>query len=145
MSSSQDYELLFRLLKVGASFGYDGTMNTRVFKRESGSISQTGKLENWRRYLELRVDIRNHLKGQNRDYVQEIQVLDQYLFAAIRALSEYDLNIALHEYDRLIPKGFKPAESQAISKRYINLFSIFGFRLAERLIRFAKPLATRIV
>ncbi len=139
LRSSQDYELLFRLLQEGVRVEYDGLVNTHVFKRESGSISQTDKLENWNRYIELREDIRDYLVSQNGDFTAELEALDQYLFAAVRALSQYDLQLALKEYTRLISPGFKPIASAAISRRYISLYSIFGFRLTERLIRLAKP------
>ena len=139
LSSSQDYELLFRLLKDGASFVHDGMPLTRVLKRETGSISQTGKFDNWKRYIDLRVEMRNHLSVAGESYIEEIGVIDQYLFMAIRVLSQYDMKFAQAAFDELIPKDFLPIGSKAISKQYISLYSIFGFGFSEKFIRFFKP------
>lgn len=140
LNSSQDYELIFRMLKQGCNVLYDSTLATRVFKRMKGSISQTNRAENWKRYLDLRKDIRTFLEESDyQEFDEEIETLNQYLFMAIRALSQYDMAAAVDEFDSSIPKTFRPKSSKAITSRYIALYSILGFAGAEKIIRLLKP------
>jgi glycosyltransferase involved in cell wall biosynthesis len=140
LKSSQDYELIYRMMINGASIVYNTFVGVRVLKRTTGSISQTDKFYNWLRYITLRCDIRDHLliAGQER-YAAELEVCDQYLFMAIRAVSQYDMGKAESLFDEIMPSGFRPVPSKAISIRYIRLYRIFGFALTERIIRFLKP------
>lgn len=139
LASSQDYELMFRLLRDGAQVLWDRRIATHVLKRTSGSISQTSVQDNWRRYIALRRAMKDHLKATDAvRYRQEMAVLDQYLFMAIRILAMYDLNEAVREFRGAISRGFRPDVSKAITEKYIALFDLFGFANAERLVRWKK-------
>ena len=75
-ASSQDYELLFRLLANGATVAWDRRIRTHVLKRASGSISLTDVRANWERYIALRRAIKEHLQQQDpRRHAREIEVL----------------------------------------------------------------------
>lgn len=140
LASSQDYELAFRMLQAGALVGYDNSPMVRVLKRSEGSISQSFKRENWLRYIDLRQRIKDHLANLNeQEFTTEIAVCDQYIFMALRALSQFDMQKAVQLSRTVIPKGFKPVVSKAITRRYIKLYSIFGFSFTEQLIRLLKP------
>ncbi|MEO8066915.1 MAG: glycosyltransferase family 2 protein [Flavobacteriales bacterium] len=139
LASSQDYELMFRLLRDGAEVLWDKRVATHVLKRTSGSISQTSVQDNWRRYIALRRAMKDHLKATDAvRYRQEMGVLDQYLFMAIRILAMYDLKEAVHEFRGAISRGFRPDVSKAITEKYIALFNLFGFANTERLVRWKK-------
>lgn len=144
LASSQDYELMFRLLKSrwtpgGGTVIWDKRIATHVLKRAAGSISQTSLQDNWRRYIALRRAMKDHLKATDASrFRPEIMALDQYLFMAIRILAMYDLKEAVREFRGAISRGFRPEVSKAITEKYVFLFNLFGFAIAERLVRWRK-------
>lgn len=134
LRSSQDYDLLFRMMKRGARIAVDETPSAIVLKRERGSISRTDEQANWLRYIELRRAIRDHLKALDpMGHAAIIATADQYLFMAIRVLSAHDRTAAFAAFDRIIPEGFIPEPSHATRSMYISLYKLLGFRWAERL------------
>lgn len=133
LPSSQDYELLFRLMKNGANLAWDDGIRCEVLKRSKGSISRTDERANWLRYLDLRCAMRDHLRSMGGNHAASIATADQYLFMAIRVLSKHDRHAATTAFDRMLPKGFVPERSKATSAVYVLAFRMFGFRLAERL------------
>lgn len=134
LQSSQDYDLLFRLLKAGARIAWDDTVGCEVLKRHSGSISRTDEGENWKRYLDLRCAIREHLRASDpQRHARVIAICDQYLFRGIRVLSKHDRQAAQDAFERMLPPGFVPERHTATSALYILAFRLLGFHGAERL------------
>jgi len=134
LRSSQDYELLFRLLKHRSPVAWDPEPGCVVLKRGTGSISRTDEQANWLRYIDLRCAMRDHLHAMDPTrHAAAIAAADQYLFMAIRVLSAHDRNAAFAAFDRMIPKGFIPEPGRATSSTYISFFNLLGFRWAERL------------
>jgi glycosyltransferase involved in cell wall biosynthesis len=132
-ASSQDYELMFRMLKNKATVAWDPHVSSLVLKRSSGSISRTDLSANWKRYIALRQEIRDHLRSTDPEaHAEEIAVGDQYIFMAIRVLSKHDHAAALAEFDRCMDKSFVPEPSAATTSAYITYYSLFGFQMAER-------------
>lgn len=134
LGSSQDYDLMFRMMRGGGSVLFDARISTSVLKRPSGSISQSEPKANWERYIDLRHRMREHLHAADaRTFRDEITTLDQYIFMALRVLAQYDLDEAIHTYQRTIPSGFVPQESRAITARYVRFHKLLGFAATERL------------
>lgn len=144
MRSSQDYELMFRLLKQEAKVAWDRRVATHVLKRDQGSISRTDERANWERYVALRGAMRDHLLATDAvKYAPEIGVLEQYIFMALRILATYDIDAAVALFKRHIGRGFVPEVGRAITERYVLLYKLLGFRQAERLLQLRKnPSAT---
>ena len=139
LGSSQDYELLFRLMKVGGKLAFDPVPNTIVVKRAAGSISQSALKENWLRYIALRLAIRDHLRAQGAvAFATELTELDQYLFMVIHVIAQDDLDLASKLYRRHLPKDFVPQRSRAITARYLAAHRLLGFEQAVRLGRLIK-------
>ncbi|MBK8338991.1 MAG: glycosyltransferase family 2 protein [Flavobacteriales bacterium] len=145
LASSQDYALLFAMLRNGARVAWDHCEATEVHKRESGSISRTGLRGNWERYIALRKAIKEHLVTLGRErHKEELATLDQYVFMALRILATYDLQAARRAFRSIIDRGFVPEVSRAITERYVLLYDLLGFSCAERalrLVRRSRPLA----
>ena len=134
LASSQDYELMFRLLRSGASLAFDRSALTRVLKRQHGSISRTATMDNWLRYITLRTAIRQTLKHLDANrYAAEIAEADQYLFMAIHLLARQDLKKAVDLYRQLLPHGFVPQPGPAITRRYVMTHRLLGFPRAAKL------------
>ena len=139
LASSQDYELLFRMLRKGARVAWDRQVATRVLKRVSGSISRTDERANWERYVALRKAMKDHLLAQDPSaYAEEVAAIDQYLFMALRILATYDLDAAVAEFRRSISPGFVPQVGRAITERYVLLYNLLGFAGAEKALRLRK-------
>ncbi|NVK53920.1 MAG: glycosyltransferase family 2 protein [Flavobacteriaceae bacterium] len=80
LSSSQEYELMFRLLKKYEKIGFCDLPLTRIYKRKN-SISnnpliQSQRVNNW---LNLRKDIKLHLKEINKFNIQRNYIYSGYL------------------------------------------------------------------
>ncbi len=131
LGSSQEYDLMFRMLKNGAGVIYDDRILTEIHQRTGGSISQTNIDRNWIRSVELREQILAHLiaNGDRRD----LRPFHQVLFDDIRTLYLHAPEKAIELYDRMIPKDFQPQRSTATGAIYLLLHRLFGFKLANRL------------
>lgn len=128
LASSQDHELIFRMLRNGCSVAYDPRISTVVDKARPGRISATDEQGNWLRYIALRVAIREFLRDSDASrYSEELATLDQYLFMAIHLLAHQDMNLAQGLYRQHIPKRFKPLPSAAISRKYVQAHRLLGF------------------
>ncbi len=139
LASSQDYELMFRLLKHGTAVCWDPHIRTHVLKRVSGSISQTGVQANWDRYIALRHAIKEHLRATDpKRFAEEIETLRQYIFMALRIVAAEDLPRAIGVHERSIGRGFRPQVGRAITERYVALYNLLGFATTERLMRLVK-------
>lgn len=139
MRSSQDYELMFRMLVAGTSVKWDRRIGTHVLKRIEGSISRSEVRANWARYIELRRNMKEHLQATDpRRFKAEIAALEQYIFMALRIVAGYDLKAAVAEYRRSIGRGFRPEVGRAITERYVLFHNLLGFAAAERLVRLFK-------
>lgn len=139
LASSQDYELMFRLLRAGARVAWDPVVRTQVLKRASGSISRTDVMANWDRYIALRRSMKEHLeRSAPKEHAAEIEALRQYIFMALRIVAAQDLPKALAEYRRSVGGGFRPQVGRAITERYALLHNLLGFGGAERVLRALK-------
>jgi len=139
LGSSQDYELVFRLLKRNATVAWDRHIRTHVLKRATGSISRTGMRANWDRYIALRHAMLEYLRATDpKGRAEEIEVLRQYIFMALRIVAAEDLPAATAAYRRSIGKGFRPQVGKAITERYAAIHNLLGFPLTERLMRLVK-------
>lgn len=65
LNSSQELDLMFRLLKSGAGVIYDPVINTHTYQQSSNSISSGNQLQNTLRALDLRILIGIYLKSHS--------------------------------------------------------------------------------
>lgn len=131
MRSSQEYDLMFRILRITENVLFDTELYTIVRKRETGSITQTNLGGNWIRYVGLRTRIIDHLK--ERRAPAEMAQFHQFLFDSIRVLYEHDAQAALKFHDEHLPKDFRPQPSPTTRSTYLSLYNMLGFRNTQRL------------
>ncbi|MCH2214510.1 MAG: glycosyltransferase family 2 protein [Flavobacteriales bacterium] len=136
LKSSQEYDLMFRLLKGGARVAYDESQNTIIRERSSGSISQINVAEKWGRYVELRGDILNYCKESKESVSEDLL---QSMFVAIRMLYPYDPDGAVRYFNEHIPKNFVPKISASITRGYVQSYRLLGFEQTEKLKEFIRP------
>lgn len=138
LSSSQEYELLFRLLQKGAKYSFSEEVAALVRERETGQISTSNPVPRWSNYLELRVSILEHLTQMETEYfAKESAFFYQAFFDVLHICFPYlqDRTSALH--DRFIRKRFTPKTSAACSSKFLLLYRIFGFSDAEKIKKMA--------
>lgn len=131
MRSSQEYDLMFRILQTTDKVLFDTELYTIVRKRETGSITQTNLAGNWVRYVNLRTRIIAHLREKRS--ASEMAQFHQFLFDSIRVLYEHDPQAALEFHRTQLPKDFRPGTSPTTGSTYISLYNLFGFRNTQRL------------
>lgn len=131
MRSSQEYDLMFRILRITQNVLFDTEMYSLVRKQESGSITQTNLGPNWIRYVNLRTRIIHHLRAERRP--EELAQFHQFLFDSIRVLYEHNPKAALEFHEKELPKGFKPSPSPTTRPTYLALYNMLGFRTTQQL------------
>ena len=104
--SSQEYELLFRLLKVKTRIVADPQILTIIRERASGSISQINVDDNFRRYITLRVDMMVYMQDHN---LRINRVVYTFVWKYFRILSETDHVLALDLLKKINPKSLNPS------------------------------------
>jgi glycosyltransferase involved in cell wall biosynthesis len=130
LGSSQEYDLMFRMLQQGAEVLYDDAVLTDVHQREGGSISQGNMERNWKRFVDLRIRILDHLRRAHPGL--ELAPYQQMLFDSIRTLYPFAPAVSVEMYRTHLPPSWKPSRSPATGKGYLLLHKLLGFALANR-------------
>ena len=133
--SSQEYELMFRLMQHKSHITFDDVNNTLVQDRKAGNISSLNLSRSWFQYCNLRAEILNYVIKNNINPTKHGEYY-QVLFDAIRTLAKYDLKRAVSLFKKNIPSCFSPAHSAATSPSYILLYNLLGFHNSERVKNF---------
>ena len=126
--SSQEYDLMFRMLQNEPVIIYDRELNTIIRHREAKSISQTNISENRLIALKLRQRIYKYLSEKNLFSEDLKQHYYQLLFTDIRTLFTYDRAEAIRQYKQLLPDDFLPLYDTYYQKSYRQLFKLIGFK-----------------
>lgn len=132
LKSSQEYDLLFRVLKSNAVCFFDAAIYTTVVERAGGAISQKNKGENWLRYCELRKQIIEYIVSFKKIDAEKLNNYYQLFFDSIRSLYPYYKKEAL-QYYQIIPNDFKLKPTNTTTQKYIWLYKILGFKIVEDL------------
>jgi glycosyltransferase involved in cell wall biosynthesis len=132
LASSQDHELLFRILQQKAVCVIDRKVRAIILKRARSSISKVDPVGNWERYITLRAAIRDHLRTTRPvGYEEAIKEADRHIFGAIRIIARSDRDKALELRGRSLPQGYAPTPGAGISRIYAAVHGLFGFQVAE--------------
>ena len=133
LKSSQEADLMFRLLKNGEKIIYDNLPLTVVRERKIGSISNLNRGANWKRYVQLRCKIITYLQFEGKLAADRQSAFNQILFDAIRYWYPYSPDEAFETYRKYLPANFVPVVSTSTSKNYVRLFRLLGFRMTEKI------------
>lgn len=130
--SSQEYELMFRMLKQGARTVTDARPLTTIRKRP-GSISNWNDYGVRERHLRLRTAIFAHLAEEGRLEELPLDELLPSLFFKLRMLYPAAPDLACELHSRLIPADYVPPHSASNTLAYVLAYRLVGFRRAEAL------------
>jgi len=136
LASSQEYDLLFRMLQRDASVVFDEVPLTR--KYEHGE-SNWGKhvWDNRRRYIELRIGIKQYLEDSGKMDAHRRSPVTTHLLQHLRRYSLHDRAGARRFYATAFPRGVVVTDIDA-PQLYRAVFRIGGFRAAEELVFLAR-------
>jgi glycosyltransferase involved in cell wall biosynthesis len=136
LKSSQEYDLMFRMIQRGAVVALDSEVHTTIIHRESGSISRTNEKANAERYVALRIRMRDYLRGQgNPSWNEEA---DRALFDSVRTLYRFDPSQAIAIFKGQFDRSFDPGLRNGSGGMYRALYLLLGFSLAEKAYKLLK-------
>ncbi len=139
LKSSQEYDLMFRMLMADANVYFDTKIVCINRERESGSISKTDPKERWKRYIDLRIRIYEFLKSSGKITPSIEQTFVNVLFTAIRIYYQYNKPEAIQLHNKYIRPLRMPSESNAISSKYLTLYRVLGFAKAQQIVELINP------
>ncbi len=130
--SSQEYELMFRMMKDGSRVIFDRTVHMRKGIRDD-SISGPYDAPVRESYLALCTDVLEHLRAEGSlTPEQEQRVLDS-IFVKVRNLYPLDAEAALRHHRRAVPWRYLPGDGTGTGLPFTLTYKLFGLRAAERL------------
>lgn len=132
--SSQEYDLMFRLLCTSSEVFYDSKPLT-IVREQVNSISNSDILGNNLRRLDFLTEVKHYFlqKGFQQDYIESIE---QEIFEELRRLYKLDSNEAMKQYRNAFPTPPKISPSQSTSTLYSKIFNLLGFRAAQSITYF---------
>lgn len=130
LKSSQEYDLMFRMMQKNAIVQFDTVKVNINRERPSGSITKTNPKEKWKRYINLRARIYEHLAEHNAVTQEREDAFLINLLNALRILYRYDRDEALQYYYSFM-KGKKLPKK--IHWFYRMLYNYCGFDIAQRI------------
>ncbi|MBI3511422.1 MAG: glycosyltransferase family 2 protein [Bacteroidetes bacterium] len=137
LGSSQEAELMFRMLKKNCRVVFDKRTNTIVHGRTSGSISSAEPAKNIERYLALRGAIAEWLEENRSMTEKRKQALMLNIAGALLRLYSHDKILAMKYYNSLFQGRYSIRSGPGVSGMYAFLVRNFGFNLAARLSKMA--------
>ncbi len=134
LKSSQEADLMFRLLQVNQEVIFDFEPLTVVRERPFGQISQSNHSEKWQRFFYKRIEMLEWLQLYTPEYYKtENAFYQDALFGILKIMAQEDFNAANRLYKQYLKGHYHPSATQSHStKPYVLLFSVLGFRGAER-------------
>ena len=135
LKSSQETDLMFRLLQNKTVVLFDNLPFTTIRERESGQISQSDPNKNWIQYIELRFAILVYLKNNCSDYFEiEKGFYYQKLFLQLKKMASFDLKRAQNLYDTYFEKDYSPFKSNILNI-FFKLIRFKAFMMMNNLRR----------
>lgn len=145
LKSSQEYDLMFRMMMAGAVVHFDPVLLCTNRERISGSITKSNPRDKWVRYINLRRQIFDYIKQNDLITPERRQVFVNVCFDAIRILFRYDRPEAFRFYDELVKVNGKPQKSESSSARYMRLYNLIGFKATEQLLRLIQRRSSDVI
>jgi hypothetical protein len=130
LSSSQEYDLMFRLWQKGAKFAVEATPLTRIHERPSGRITTSNLSKKWTNHCVVQRQMLLGFLDQTHTPIDFNQWLQDH-FSCIRILHQYDPEKALEFWRAKEFNGFIPEVNSTNTAAYVMLFRLLGFEGVE--------------
>jgi glycosyltransferase involved in cell wall biosynthesis len=133
LKSSQETDLMMRLILNGKKYIADNNSLTVVRERSSGQISQRNPAEKWQQYIDIRLHYIKQLKDQfPHQYFDLSGKMFDFVMVSIINLSAYDKEKAISYYQHQVKSQWRSANSYGFSKLKLLLIKIFGIKILFR-------------
>lgn len=133
LRSSQEYDLMFRMMKNNAVVQFDEVMLNYNRERLTGSITKSNPKEKWKRYIDLRIEIYKYLQSTNQVTAKRENIFANNLFNAARSLYKYDREASIFYYSQYLKGKRLPQNEQPINAAYILIYNTLGFKVAQEI------------
>ncbi|MBK7681310.1 MAG: glycosyltransferase family 2 protein [Bacteroidetes bacterium] len=137
--SSQEYDLMFRMLVAGSLVLFDTKIISYNRERISGSITKSDPAGKWIRFINLRERIYNYLSANSMLKPERLESFRKIMFYSIRILYKYNKKEAIKLHQKYIQQIKINEQTLSPSKKYLSVYNIFGFRIAELASRIVNP------
>jgi glycosyltransferase involved in cell wall biosynthesis len=136
--SSQETDLMFRLIINGGNYIVDDNCYTIIRERKSGQISQRNPEKKWMQYIQVRLNYIEILKNNNEDkFNANISVLSDFMVSTLIIFSRYNQSKAAHIYISKVKPIWKTACNYGLAWWKVFIIRFFGFRFYVFLLKFA--------
>jgi glycosyltransferase involved in cell wall biosynthesis len=134
LKSSQEYDLMFRLMRGGVQVLLDTEPLTIVRDREEGQISTSDPRPRWKQYVELRADILDTMRNLKVDeFLINEEAFMRAFYDQLHIAFKYQPALCAAMYKRYLGAGFVPMPSSAVAPSFVRLHKALGFVWAERI------------
>ena len=137
--SSQEYDLMFRMLVAGSLVLFDTKIISYNRERISGSITKSDPSGKWIRFINLRERIYHYLSANSMLKPERLESFRKIMFDSIRILYKYNKKEAFKLHQKYIQQIKINEPTLSTSKKYLSVYNIFGFRIAELASRIVNP------
>ena len=137
--SSQEYDLMFRMLVSGSLVLFDSKIISYNRERISGSITKSDPAGKWIRFINLRERIYQYLSANSMLKPKRLESFRKIMFDSIRILYKYNKKEAIKLHQKYIQQIKINEPTLSTSKKYLSVYNIFGFRIAELASRIVNP------
>jgi len=134
LKSSQEYDLMFRLMKSDGEPLYATQPNTIIRSRSEGSISSADIGGNKHRFLQLTGRIATHLKKHLRKEYEDLgEEWRQSTFIKIHLNAVDGFPDSTSLFRAALPLSFKPNAHEFLPSWFRLIINLFGYPSAEKL------------
>lgn len=134
IKSSQETELMLRLVLSNKKYILDNEPLTIIRERESGQISQGNPEKKWKQYIDVRL---NYIERLRLNHFEEYKIYSNMLFdflmVSVLTLAKYDKNSALLYYKKNIRATWNSSYSFGFSKIKVLIIKSFGLNFFIRI------------
>lgn len=141
LTSSQEYDLMFRLWRNGAVYQFTKEAKTLIHERPSGRISTSNLPRKWKTHCQVQREMLLAFRETNHSSMELNDWLQAH-FSCIRILHQHDTEEALRFWRVAEYVGFVPEVNSTNSSAYVFLFRWLGFEGAERFRRALKRITS---
>jgi glycosyltransferase involved in cell wall biosynthesis len=133
LKSSQEYDLMFRMMQKNATVLFDTFKVNYNRERPSGSITKSDPKEKWKRYINLRIQIYEYLLSNDQLTKERENVFLLNMMSAVRILYRYSRKDALQLYEKYLHGKSMQDQENNLNRVYKFLYNLFGFDAAQRI------------
>ncbi|MFT4660287.1 MAG: glycosyltransferase involved in cell wall biosynthesis [Patiriisocius sp.] len=138
LKSSQEYDLMFRMLRRNDNIARCSQVDTIVQARE-GSINTSDVLGNQHRYLHLIARIVDYLSSSKKEIYNQIdEEFFQKMFVRIRLSAINGFPDYAYFYDKIMPKDVVVSDNKFTPKWFSTMSRVVGYKTTENFRQFLR-------